>query len=506
MIHKISLNRFSYGGKEYLKPFVSQTLCIFKTIKRTCCVFVRCFFKFIGGRLLTKDLEKDRLGSLILKLSVPAILSMIAAAVYNLVDRIFVGQIDPLALTAVGVTMPLQIAQMAFVLMIGVGSSTLMSIYMGKKEAEKANRILLTATLYIVISLVGLTGIGVLFLDRIFELLKVSKEVHPLAKEYIVILLLGGAPGLSGYCLTNCIRSLGHAKEAMVYITVSSLLNIVLDYLFVLKLGYGVKGAAVATVISQVLVTVFVARFFLKHPLGEEGFSHLKGKELWHNISEITQNGLPTLYMQVFGTVVAIVLNRYIIFYGGDYHLASITIITSISHFFLMVVYGVGQGTQAIFGYNYGAGKMDRTKAALKISLGFVIAFTVTVLVAIQAVPRFFIGLFTDEAELMDITVHNIRIYLSMLPMVGIHSIATTYLTSIKQPKMSTILYILRYGAILIPALLVLPKLMGSDGVYFSNAISEGLSGLIALVMLGYFLKKSPEELYRGEGERRKNG
>ncbi|MDO4793760.1 MAG: MATE family efflux transporter [Filifactor alocis] len=454
---------------------------------------------------MTKDLGKDHLGSLILKLSVPAILSMIAAAVYNLVDRIFVGQIDPLALTAVGITMPLQIAQMSFVLMIGVGSSALMSIYMGRKEVERANRILLTATIYIVISLAGLTILGLFFLERIFALLRVSAEVHPMARDYIVIILLGGVPGLSGYCLTNCIRALGHAKEAMIYITVSSILNIVLDYLFVLKLGYGVKGAAVATVISQVLVTVFVARFFLKHPVGEEGFFHLRGKQLRHNVAEITKNGLPTLYMQVFGTVVAIVLNRYIIFYGGDYHLASITIITSTSHFFLMVVYGVGQGTQAIFGYNYGAGRMDRTKAALKISLGFVIVFTVTVLVAIQAVPRFFIGLFTDEAELMDITVHNIRIYLSMLPMVGIHSIATTYLTSIEQPKMSTLLYILRYGAILIPALFIFPNLMGADGVYLSNAISEGLSGLIALTVLGYFLRRSPEELYQGEDERGKN-
>lgn len=456
-------------------------------------------FEIVGGRSLTKDLGKDSLGSLIFKLSVPAILSMVAAAVYNLVDRIFVGHVSPLGLTAVGITMPLQIAQMAFVMMVGVGSATLMSIYMGKGEKEKAHLVLLSAVFYIVVALIVLTVTAIYFLDEIFDRLKVSREVYPLAKDYIVILLWGGVPGLTGYCLNNCVRSLGHAKEAMTYVVVSSILNIGLDYLFVVQWGYGVKGAAIATVISQTVVTIFVARFFFKTPVGGQRFSNLSRGELLKNIGEITQNGLPSLYMQVFGTVVAIVLNRYIIFYGGDYHLASITIITSISHFFLMAVYGVGQGTQAIFGYNYGARKIERTNAALKLSLIFVVVFTTGVLFAILAMPRVFIGLFTDETELVEITVHNIRIYLSMLPMVGVHSIATTYLTSIKQPKMSTLLYILRYGAVLIPSLFVLPRFMGADGVYFSNAISEGLSGLIALLFLLHFLRKKPEEFYPDE-------
>lgn len=439
---------------------------------------------------MTKDLGRDPLGSLILRMSIPAILSMVSAAVYNLVDRIFVGQVDPLGLTAVGITMPLQIAQMAFVLMIGVGAATLMSIYMGRGDVEKANKILYSATVYIIVTLFVLTVLMLLFLDEIFELLKVSREVYPLARSYIVIMIWGAVPGLAGYCLNNCVRSLGHAKEAMTYVVVSSLLNIVLDAVFILELGYGVEGAAIATVLSQTLVTVFVARFFYRNPVGDTKFVQLTKGEFLLNVREITQNGLPSLYMQVFGTVVSIVLNRYIIFYGGDYHLASVTIITSISHFFLMAVYGVGQGVQPIFGYNYGAGKFDRTNEALKLSLLFVVGFTLAVLFLIEVFPRFFIRMFTDDEELIEITIHNIRIYLSMLPMVGIHLIATTYLQSIKQPKISTFLYIMRYGGILVPMLFLFPRFMGSDGVYVSNAISEGGSGLLALLSLMYFLKQ----------------
>lgn len=434
----------------------------------------------------------------------PAIFSMVAAAVYNVADRIFVGKVNSLGLTAVGITMPLQIVQMIFVMVIGSGSATLISIYMGREEEEKAGKILLSATIYIIVSLLILTLLSLHFLDDIFAVLKVSKEVYPMAKDYIAIILLGGVPGLTGYCLNSCVRALGYAKEAMFYVMISSVLNIVLDYFCILVWNYGVKGAAVATVISQTLVTVFIIFFFRRNPLGNQGIADLKKGEFLNCMGEITWNGMPTLYMQVFGTLVVIILNRYIISYGGDYHLASITLITSISHFFMMVVYGVGQGTQAIFGYNYGARKAERTNAALKLSLGFVILFMSGVLLSVQLVPEFFISFFTNERSLIEISVHNIRIYLSMLPMVAVHSIVTTYLQSIKRPKVSTFLYILRYGAILIPTLYILPERMGTDGVYLAYALSEGSSGLIALFFAFYFLRLSPEKLYLGEKKGKK--
>lgn len=433
---------------------------------------------------MKKDLGNDKISKLLLQLSVPAILSMLIAAIYNIVDRIFIGRTNPLGLTAIGITMPFQVIQMAFVLLIGVGGSTLMSIRYGEDDIESAEKILFNSLLYIIISELLLTVLCIVFMEPIFSLLGVSSSVEAYARDYILIILIGGVPGLTGYCLNNMVRSLGFSKQSMIIVFTSSVLNIVLDAIFIFVLDMGVKGAAVATVLSQTLVTVFVIYFFIKN---KDVPVKLKFKNNSYNlntIKEITSNGLPNFYMQIFGTVLGILLNRFIIHYGGDYHLASVTIITSIMMFFTMVIYGISQGAQPIIGYNFGAKKIDRSIYALKSALVVIIIVAVVALVILELVPELFVKLFTNEAELVRITNHNIRLYILGIPFIGIHSIATTYFQSIKKPKISSILYILKYGAVLIPLLFIVPKFMGVDGVYLSNALSDTIAGVVALILL----------------------
>src|SRR3712207_4545369 len=179
---------------------------------------------------MNKDLENDSIPRLLVKLSIPAILSMLVAAIYNIVDRIFVGQAQPLGLTAIGITMPIQVMQMAFVLLIGIGGSTLISIKNGEKDYKGAERLLSSSLILIVVTQLVLTLICIIFLEQIFTLLGVSKSIYGLAKDYIVIILLGGAPGLTGYCLNNTVRSLGFAKPSMYIVLISSILNIILDF------------------------------------------------------------------------------------------------------------------------------------------------------------------------------------------------------------------------------------------------------------------------------------
>lgn len=443
---------------------------------------------------MTNRLGTEKLGTLMVRLSLPAILSMVTAAVYNLADRIFVGRMNPLGLTAIGITMPFQIMQMAFVLMIGIGSATLISIECGRGDRDKAQRLLNTAFWYFIGMQTLVTVLGIVFMDQLFHLLKVSQEVYPYAREYTWIILLGGVPGLTGYCLNNSVRALGHARSSMIYVMVSSGLNILLDAWFVWELGWGVKGAAAATVLSQTLVTVFVLRFFFQNPIAEEGrggkLFFLSAREFGRNLAEITVNGIPNFCMQLFGTVVNISLNQFIISYGGDYQMASVTIIASLSQFFLMVIYGIGQGIQPILGFNHGAGKQERVKACLMLALKFGVGLMLLILLLIQLIPQVFISLFTEDQALIQMTVHNARIYLSMLPLVAVHSMGTTFLQSVKKPRVTTILYILRYGGILLPALLILPGLLGIDGVYLSHAVSDGISGLAAAGAIGYFLAK----------------
>ena len=290
---------------------------------------------------MKKDLGNDSISKLLLQLSLPAILGMLIAAIYNIVDRIFIGRVNPLGLTAIGITMPFQVIQMAFVLLIGVGGSTLVSIKYGEGDIDSAEEILFNSLIYIIISELILTALCILFMEPIFKVLGVSDSVYPLARDYIIIILLGGVPGLTGYCLNNMVRSLGFSKQSMFIVLISSIVNIVLDALFIFAFGWGVKGAAVATVISQSLVTVAVLHFFIKNREVPIKLRFKHNKYSFNTIKEITSNGLPNFYMQIFGTILGIVLNRFIIKYGGDYHLASITIITSIMMFFTMVIYGI---------------------------------------------------------------------------------------------------------------------------------------------------------------------
>lgn len=433
---------------------------------------------------MSKDLGNDKISKLLLDMSIPAILSMLVAAIYNIVDRIFIGRINPLGLTAIGITMPFQVVQMAFILLIGVGGSTLISIKYGEKKYDSAEKMLYNSLVLIIISELIISLVCIIFMDPIFDLMGVSKDVYGYAKDYIWIILIGGVPGLTGYCLNNSVRSLGHAKESMIIVMVSSILNIILDALFIFVFKWGVRGAAIATVISQTMVTVFVLYFFIKAEDIPIKFRKKNASFDLKAVWEIFQNGLPNFYMNLFGTIVSIILNRFIIDFGGDYHLASVTIISSVSLFITMIIYGISQGAQPLIGYNFGANKYHRIVETVKLSSGVIVAISSLFLIFIEFYPKLFVYPYTSDTRLLDITGHNIRIYLLGITFVGIHSIATTYFQSIRRPKISSLLYILRYGGILIPLLYIVPKIMGINGVYLSNALSDTISGVVALIFL----------------------
>ena len=433
---------------------------------------------------MSKNLGNDKISKLLLGMSIPAILSMLVAAIYNIVDRIFIGRINPLGLTAIGITMPFQVVQMAFILLIGVGGSTLISIKYGEKKYDSAEKILYNSLVLIIISELIISLVCIIFMDPIFDLMGVSKDVYGYAKDYIWIILIGGVPGLTGYCLNNSVRSLGHAKESMIIVMVSSILNIILDALFIFVFKWGVRGAAIATVISQTMVTVFVLYFFIKAEDIPIKFRKKNASFDLKAVWEIFQNGLPNFYMNLFGTIVSIILNRFIIDFGGDYHLASVTIISSVSLFITMIIYGISQGAQPLIGYNFGANKYYRIVETVKLSSGVIVAISSLFLIFIEFYPKLFVYPYTSDTRLLDITGHNIRIYLLGITFVGIHSIATTYFQSIRRPKISSLLYILRYGGILIPLLYIVPKIIGINGVYLSNALSDTISGVVALIFL----------------------
>ncbi|MDD7182954.1 MATE family efflux transporter [Peptostreptococcus porci] len=440
---------------------------------------------------MNTDLGSEKITKLIFMQSGPAIMSMVVAAIYNVVDRIFVGRIEPLALTAVGITMPFQYVQMAFVLLIGIGGSTLISIKYGEKDIDSAESILYNSLIFIIVAELFITVLGIFFIDPIFRLLGVSQSVDKMAREYIVIILLGGIPGLTGYCLNNSVRSTGFSKYSMKYVTISSVTNIILDAIFILVFGWGVKGAAFATVISQTLVTLYVINFFVKNESVPIKLKLGTSKISKDSIKKIVSNGAPSFYMNISGVILGVILNRFIIRFGGDYNMASITIVSSISMLFTMIFYGISQGAQPIIGYNLGAKRIDRSIEAVKVAAITITIFSVIFLAFIELFPNLLVSMFTSDKELVKLTNHNIKIFLLGLPMIGLHSISTTYFQSISRVKTTSILYVLRYGGILLPLLCIFPNILGIDGVYVSNALSDIISGIIALVFLIMEIRKT---------------
>ncbi len=438
---------------------------------------------------------KDRLGGekvnkLLWSLSIPATLGMLSSAIFNIADRYFIGKVDPLALSGVGITMPVQLLQMAVVLLLGLGSSTLVSVKIGEGDYDGAEKILHTAFKAITISMAVFGVLVFLFLDPLFSMLSVSKEVYPYARDYLLILMLGSVFGIPGYCLNNSLRSIGYAKVSMLAVLYTSILNIFLDPLLIFVFKMGVAGAALATVISQTCFTIFIIYYFSRKGdiVIKLRFKKYSGE--LKVLKDIIAQGSPSFWVQILASVLNVYINKNFVFYGSDLDVASITIITTVFSFYHMLVYGFVQGTQPIIGYNLGSRQFDRVKKALELGLLYSFIISVLVFILVEVFPREIVSIFTDDAELLKIASHGIKIYLFMIPLIGPQTIITQYYVAVQRPRLSTFLLILRYGVILVPAMLILAPRLGPTGIYMSNAISDGLASVVAFIFIVFEIKK----------------
>lgn len=435
---------------------------------------------------MTQDLKNTKVHRLLWELSIPAILGMLSSAIFNLVDRIFVGNISTNALTAVGITMPVQVLQMAFVLLIGIGSSSLIAIKLGENKVEEAEYVLKKAFQNIILFLAAFAVLFVLFMDPILSVLAIPEEILSDAKIYIVIIIIGAVIGIPGYCLNNSLRSIGQAKTSMKIIMITSILNIILDPIFIFTFKLGIAGAAIATVISQTVLTGYVVWAFMKR--SDFNIRLTFEKRTVDNRSELLKRsmkmGLPSFYVQILATVVNLFINRSLLRYGTDLDIASITIISSIFSFYHMVIFGLVQGNNAICGFNWGALKYGRVKESLKLSIRYAFGLSMILFLVIELCPHLIVDLFTDDVLLANNSASGIRIYLSMLPLVGIQTISSQYFQAVGKSRLSSQLSFLRYGLIVIPFILILAPRFGAAGIYASNAISDGIASVIAILFL----------------------
>lgn len=450
----------------------------------------------------TTELGQESIGKLLLKFSVPAIIGMIVNALYNIVDRIFIGQIPggigELALSGVTVTFPISTVIMAFGMLVGIGSAALISIRLGQQKKDEADKILGNALMLVIIILVTLAVVTFPFLDKLLVAFGASENILPYAKEYIQIIIAGGVIQNIGFGLNAAIRSEGNPKIAMYTMLLGAITNTVLDPIFIFVFNMGVAGAAIATVIAQLASTIWVVYHFTRGKsilkLKKENFK--LDKEIVKGIFAI---GMSPFFMQLAASLVGVISNKALLTHGGDFAIGAMGVISSVAMMCLMPVFGINQGSQPIIGYNYGAKNYKRVKKAWMLAVIAAVAVTTTGFLVVELAAPSIIKIFNGNADLVAIGTHGIRIYLSMLPVIGFQVISTNYFQAIGKAKISMFLSLVRQVIVLIPLLLILPPIFGLNGVWISGPTSDAVASVITV----FFVMRELKELKQQEMETR---
>jgi putative MATE family efflux protein len=449
-------------------------------------------------------LGNESIGKLLLKYSIPAIIAMVVNSLYNVIARIFIANIPgvgPLAITGVGVTMPVTTIILAFSVLVGIGASTNISIKLGQGKKEEAEQIVGNAlTLGVIIGIV-LTIIGILFADSILGLFGASEGSLPYAKAYVNVVLLGTVFTVFAISLSHIIRVDGNPRLSAMIMVVACILDVILVALFINVLSMGIKGAALATVISQGFSAIWGLSYFFRGK-SNLNFKLSSLKLRPESAKSIIAIGSAPFAIQLASSLVQVISNNALKTHGGDLAIGAMATIFSIMLLFLMPIFGITQGAQPIIGFNYGAKNYDRVKETFKLS---VIVSTIMLSLGwlvIQFSPEIIVNLFGKDKELMDITVNGIKKYAFMLPIVSISIVGSTYVQAVGKPKKSMVLSLLRQVILLIPMIIILPKFFQLDGVWIAQPVADLIATIVtAVVIRKEFMSYKDEEVKVEEKE-----
>lgn len=445
----------------------------------------------------TKELGTKPIGELLVKYAVPAVVAMTASSLYNMVDRIFIGhipEVGTLSLGGLAVTFPIMNLSAAFGAMVGVGSSTLISIKLGQKDYDTAERVLgnLVSLNIIIGILVG--ALGLIFIDPLLLFFGASENTLQYAHDYMFIILLGNVVSHLYFGLNSALRSTGHPHVAMSATIATVIINAILDPLFIFSLQLGIKGAAYATVLSQVAALIYVVAVLSN----KKDLIHLHSgiyglrKRIVKNILAI---GMSPFAMQLCACLVVILINKGLTKHGGDVAIAAYGIVNSITFLSIMVVLGICQGMQPIAGFNFGAQLPKRVNEVLKKAI--ILATIIMTLNFILCVffPQYLVVIFTDDSVLLPLAVRGMRIVCILSPIVGFQIVTGNFFQSIGMAKRSIFMSVSRQLVFLVPFLLIFPEIWGTDGVWMSITAADGVASLTAGFLLWHFYN-SKESLH----------
>lgn len=432
---------------------------------------------------------------LLVEFSVPAIIGMLVNAIYNVVDRIFIGNapnLGAIGIAGITISYPITLVLMAIALMVGVGGATRFSIMLGKKEREKAgiyqgNAVVLT----IIFGLIFMV-FGNIFIDPILSLLGASDQVMPYASDYLSIVLYGAIFQCVAMCGNNFSRAQGNPKNAMVSQLIGAGFNIAFDYLLIMKLNMGMQGAALATIGGQFLSMVWQLCYLCSNrSLIKLDFEHLKLKVSY--ALDIIKTGVPAFLMQIANSILNFILNSTLGRYGGDIAISAVGIITSFQTICQMPLIGLMQGQQPLISYNFGAGKYDRVKQTLRYAIIGGTIISVMGFLAVEIFPETIIRMFNNETNVVELSTKAIRIWFICLPLLGAQIMAASYFQCIGKIKMASVLNLLRQVIILIPMIILLALIIGLDGIFMAVPIAD----LGAFVITIYLFNRAVKKLER---------
>jgi putative MATE family efflux protein len=440
----------------------------------------------------TDRLGIERIGKLLWDFSIPAIIGMLVNAVYNIVDRIYVGQgVDPLGIAGITLVMPLMLLIMASSMLVGIGANSLFSIRLGEGRRDEVEKIMGHAFALLFLIPGAIIVLLFIFMDSILKnILGASEAVFPYAETYFKIILYGGIFSAMGPGISHFIRSDGHPRTCMFSQLIGALINIVLDPVFIFGFDWGIAGAAWATILSQFISFCWVMYYF-NSSMTKLRFRPKDMRLKWGLTVNIIAIGFAPFVMQLAIGLVNIVLNRSLFAYGGDIGVAAMGIVYSILVIIFMPLQGLNQGVQPIIGYNYGAKQYSRVKEAYRLAVLSGTVFVCLGFALVQLFPGICIALFrNEEGPLMDMGIRVLRISTLCLFFLGFQFISANFFQSIGKPLQGTILSLSRQILFYIPILLILPRFLGIDGVFFAMPSADiGATILSAIIMRIEFKK-----------------
>lgn len=424
------------------------------------------------------------IGKLLLQYAIPAIIAMTAASLYNMVDSIFIGHgVGPLAISGLAITFPLMNLAAAFGSLVGVGASTLVSVKLGQKDYDTAQRILgNVVTLNLLIG-IGFTILTLLFLNPILYFFGASADTLPYARDYMVIILAGNVITHMYFGLNALLRASGHPKKAMMATIVTVLINTLLDPLFIYTFHLGIQGAAIATILAQVISLIWQFKSFTN----PKELLHLR-RGIYKLNASIVKNtiaiGLSPFLMNLAACFIVIFINKGLKEYDGDLAIGAFGIVNRITFLFIMIVMGLNQGMQPIAGYNFGAQQYHRVNQVLKLTIyGATLVTTSSFLVG-ELMPELAVSAFTTHEELIQLSATGLRIAVLFHPIIGFQMVTSNFFQSIGMAGKAIFLSLTRQLLMLLPCLIILPQFWGAKGVWWSLPISDLAASLVAGIML----------------------